>query len=292
MNNMKTLAGVCAVSWLGVPMVLGGLIVTAPTGEIALRTEAGGQKAKIYLENRGDTSAPVVAGTFYFGITPVPGASSQDRPTIASVRMLDIEGSPLTSTLLSQYQVRGPRGDVMVGLEGASLSVASPLVIAAGSKWPVAEIEFDTTGVPAGPTTFRLMVEARTADGAEFDMASFFNTLSPTDPGDILEIPVSQEAILVKVGGGAVDGSPKVGFRMDPTGGGMVFEVDATGADAPRMEYSDDLASGTWRAVTVQPTRAGSRWQWGVPIDAGTAARFFRMATGTTGVGSGHGSSR
>jgi len=151
------------------------------------------------------------------------------------------------------------------------------------ARWPLCEVEVDTTGLPQSATAWNLLME-QVSDG--LTLRSFFNVLSGQSMDSLVtieEVPVRAEVLLVRVtdtgdgDGGTSSGGP-MGITLGSGGKSLVFESDAGTTDTPRIESTDDLSAGAWRSVGAAWTRQGSKWRWEMPVDSTAGSRFYRLA--------------
>lgn len=243
-----------------------------------LKSETAGQVVTLWVENHGASAVPALGGTMEFIVEDV---SHRGRlPRISSVKAVGVAGSPFTPSNSRQLNAAGPLGASWLAiLETQPDSPPSPVLIQPGARFALAEITLDTTGLGAAGGTWALRVGGVDGNG------TFFNTINPADPTDVLEVPVKPVETVLKVADPTAVGSAVVRWG---TGGSLILEVDASnGGVAPVVEVTDDLATGKWQATGAGAVLQGGVWRWEMPVDGAKAARFFRMVSAGVGPGMG-----
>ena len=287
----KRMLAVCAVAWSSwLPWAHGAdLVAMGATNSVMLVPNAAGQKVRIYLENRGDQAYSILGGTFFFSVAG-PGPSGLSiRPRITSANMLGLEASPLDASRMMQTSFQGETGEWMTTLEVNAFGAGSEVVVQGRSRWPLCELELDTTGLSDGSTPWSLRLDMA-QEG--FQLSSFFNTPSAVDPADVLEVPVVAQPLELRLPFTMPPELPPVAVRFGTSPGSLVFEMAALPGVIPRIEYTEDLGRGTWRLLEAVPVRVESGWRLELSSDADVGARFFRTTTGVAGAGTALGTAR
>lgn len=269
-----------AAAWMAAEVAGADLVVTGATNRIWLKPNQPGQQVRLFLENRTSNNYPILAGTFLLSVEPSAPGLASPLPRISQARMVGLEGSPLVESRLMQTDYPAPAGSWMSLLESVSFLPGKQATIQAGSRWPLCDVELDTTGVQDGSIPWQIRFDGIVAGVA---VRSFFNVPSDEDPSTTLEVPVVSASTEILVESSTPLVLPPVAVRLGAEGGILVFEADAAFAAKPRFEFSQDPVAGAWTAVNVSGTQVGSKWRWEVPINPGVPARFFRTSFGVPG---------
>lgn len=277
-----------AIAWMSAAGAA-DLVAAGASNSVVLAPNSPAQKVRWYLENRGTQAHSILGGTFFFTVSGPSPAALTFRPRITGVNMLGLEQSPLDSSRMMQSSFQGSDGEWMTTLEINSFSAGFEVVVPAGGRWPLCELELDTTGLMTSSVAWMLRMDA-VQEG--FSLNSFFNTPSAVDPADVLEVPVLAQPMELRFETVQPPELRPIMARFGATPGSLVFEVPGEAGATPRIEYTDDLARGGWRLVEAQPVRVEAAWRWELPADAAVTARFFRTISGLPGAGAAERSDR
>lgn len=262
-----------------------GLFVNASTNRVVLKPNQAGQRIRLFLDNRSTKTNGVLAGTFTVVLAPSSPAAAPKTPRIAKAKLVGLDGSPLLETRLTQTDYPAPVGAWMAMVETLSLLPSRRVVLQPGTRWPLCDLDVDTTGITDGSVSWQIKLDGMIGNAKA---KSFFNVPSDSDPKLTLEVPVVADMILVSVESTIPPVPPPVAVTLDPANGNLVFESDAGSGSPPAIEFAEDPVKGTWSRVNVSGSQFGTKWRWQVPMDPGVPARFFRSAylpSGPTGGG-------
>lgn len=262
------------------------LVVNANTNRFVLKPNQAGQKVRLFLDNRSARTNTVLAGTFMVVLAPsTPAAAATQSPRITKVRLVGLDGSPLVESRLMQTDYPAPAGAWMATVEALSFLPSRRVLLQPGSRWPLCDLDVDTTGVTDGSVSWRIQLDGSIGNAKA---KSFFNVPSDADPRLTLELPVVADPIHVAVESTVLPVPPPVAVTLDPASGSLVFEADASQGAVPSIEFAEDPVRGTWSRVDISGVQLGGKWRWQIPWDPAVSSRFFRSAypqPGSTGGG-------
>lgn len=261
------------------------LVVNSITNRFVLKPNQAGQRIRLFLDNRSAKTNTVLAGTFMVVLAPSStAAASMPSPRITKAKLVGLDGSPLVESRLMQTDYPAPAGAWMATVEALSFLPSRRVLLQPGTRWPLCDLDVDTTGVTDGSVSWRIQLDGTIGNAKA---KSFFNVPSDADPMSTLEVPVVADLIQVAVESTVPPVPPPVAVTLDPATGSLVFEADASQGALPSIEFADNPVSGTWSRVDVSGVHLGSKWRWQVPWDPAVSARFFRSAYPRTGLTSG-----
>lgn len=277
MNFRNLTTGVLASSSALACLHAADLVATVASNRYVLKADQPGQQVRLFLENRGTQSYTVLAGTFMFVMAPTSPGAPSPAPRIAKARMLGLENSPLVESRLMQTDYPAPRGAWMSTLEALSFLPSRRVVIPPGSRWPLCDLEVDTTGVKDGSVAWQVRLDG---DVAGTRAKSFFNVPSTVDPKLTQEVPVEAGSVEIRVESISLTVPPPLAVGFGGNKGSLVFEANAGQGAAPAIEFADDPVNGTWGRVSAVGSQVATKWRWELALDHDLPTRFSGQQTG------------
>ena len=280
---MATIPWLRAIPFVAVVGMAGGawsadIVVTGGADRLLLKPNQSGQQLRLFFENRGTTTYPVLGGTLTVVLQPLGsplGSTLGASPRITHVRWVGLEGSPLAASRLMQTDHPAPVGAWMSTVEALSFLPNRRVLIQPGARWPLCDIHLDTTGLQGDAVAWQIRFDGLVAGSTA---KSFFNVPSTTDPSLTLEVPIVAEPTTVALESNLPPEPRPVAIRLDSAEGGLVFEADAETGAPPAIQFCEDPVKGDWMATNIPGIRVGTKWRWQMPLDPQVPARFFRSA--------------
>lgn len=278
-------AGLMVGAWMAAAAWGTDLVVTGSTNRWVIQPDQPGQRIRLFLENRGAKSYVVLGGTFTVIVSPSTATPASLTPRITQARLVGLEGSPLLASRLLQTDYPTPTGAWMSTVEALSFLPSRRVFIQPGARWPLCDIDLDSTGIREGAFSWQLRLDGLVGGSPA---KSFFNIPSDTDPTLTLEVPVVAEPMVLLLKSSLPTVPPPIAVRLDPSLDTLIFEAEAGMGEMPAIEVAEDPVNGTWTSLRIPATQMGAKWRWQVPFDPQVPARFFRSANATPGgLGSG-----